>query len=104
MDASRDSYQAWIEAAERRLAEWLARDSETSDPTSEPLSLRDIASVVALIKALIEVRRRLEAWKNDGEELKTSAAGDTTDEEILELMERCEPGATDQADAGEMSL
>lgn len=106
MDGSRERYTAWIEMAERRLTQWLGRegDADADADTAEPIQLRDIATVVALIKALIEVRRRLETWQSDGEGPKTSVAGDTTDQEIFELMERCEPGAQDSPDEGEMPL
>lgn len=104
MEGSRECYTAWIEMAERRLTEWLERDGDRDGAEPESIQLRDIASVVALIKALIEVRRRLETWQSDGEGPKTSVAGDTTDQEIFELMERCEPGAEDSSDEGEMPL
>ena len=108
MDDSRESYFAWIELAERRLGELLesdtVSDSVSDSLNSEPIQLREVASIVALIKALIDVRRRLETWQNDGEEFKASAAGDTTDEEIFELMERIEPRATGETDEGEMPV
>lgn len=85
-------YDRWLDLAEERIAEWLGR-ADDPDPNKKD-DIRATGAAVNTLRVIIDVRRKLEAWKideeTDPEESDPGESRVAADPRILALIKRHE--------------
>ena len=85
-------YDRWLDLAEERIADWLGRADDPDSSNKD--DIRATGAAVNTLRVIIDVRRKLEAWRideeTDPEESDPGESGVTADPRILALIKRHE--------------
>ena len=82
-------YDRWLDLAEERIADWLGRADDPDSSNKD--DIRATGAAVNTLRVIIDVRRKLEAWRIDEEtDPEESDPGVTADPRILALIKRHE--------------